>query len=117
MITKRFMTLIGMIFVGFVFLGAFALNGQEDDECISCSKEFALDGCTVIMVGKEASTDGSVISTHTCDCGFCDWTFRYVPPADHKEGATRKIYHTNQFETWPPDTGLKWDKHHHQIKE
>ena len=96
---KRFITLTGMLFVCLAFIGIFAFNGQEEDECVPCLKEFALDGCTVIMVGKDASTDGSVISTHTCDCGFCDWTFRHVPPADHKEGATRKIYHTNQFET------------------
>jgi dipeptidase len=61
------------------------------------------------MVGKKASTDGSVMSTHTCDCGFCDWTWRYVPPADHKPGTKRKIYHFNQFTTKPPSQGLRWD--------
>ena len=28
-----------------------------------------LEACTVVMVGKHASTDGSVMTTHTCDCG------------------------------------------------
>ncbi len=69
------------------------------------------EGCTVIMVGKKASVDGSVMSTHTCDCGFCDWTFRYVPSADHEPGAVRKIYHISQYVTWPPDEGLKWEKY------
>ncbi|MFW6124151.1 MAG: dipeptidase [Acidobacteriota bacterium] len=69
------------------------------------------DGCTVIIVGKEASTDGSVMSTHTCDCGVCDWTWRYVPAQDHEEGSKRKIYHINQFRTWDPDVGLKWEKY------
>lgn len=108
---KKFIALIGMIFICLAFIGIFAFDGQKDEDCISCQREYALDGCTVIMVGKDASTDGSIISTHTCDCGLCDWTFRYVPPADHKEGATRKIYHINQFQTWHPDTGLKWDQH------
>ncbi|MDZ7288414.1 MAG: C69 family dipeptidase [candidate division KSB1 bacterium] len=67
------------------------------------------DQCTVVMVGKKASTDGSVITTHTCDCGFCDWTWRYVPPADHEPGATRKIYYFDQFSTDPPSKGLRWD--------
>ncbi|HOW85360.1 MAG TPA: C69 family dipeptidase [Candidatus Aminicenantes bacterium] len=67
------------------------------------------EGCTVIIVGKDASTDGSVMTTHTCDCGLCDWTFRRVPAADHKPGATRRIYHVSQYRTWPPSEGLKWD--------
>jgi dipeptidase len=68
-----------------------------------------MDKCTVVIVGKDASTDGSVMTTHTCDCGVCDWTFRLVPAADHEPGAKRKIYHINQFHTWPPSQGLKWD--------
>ncbi len=61
------------------------------------------------MVGKAASTDGSTIATHTADCGTCDWTWRHVDAADHKPGATRKIYHINQYKTWPLEQGLKWD--------
>jgi len=67
------------------------------------------EGCTVIMVGKEASTDGSVMTTHAADCGVCDWTWRHVPAADHKPGETRKIYHIHQIRTWPPSEGSKWD--------
>jgi len=67
------------------------------------------EGCTVIMVGKEASTDGSVMTTHAADCGVCDWTWRHVPAADYKSGETRKIYHINQIRTWPPSEGNKWD--------
>ncbi len=67
------------------------------------------EGCTVIMVAKNASVDGSTIATHTCDCGTCDWTWRHVDAADHKPGEKRKIYHINQYKTWPPEQGLKWD--------
>src|SRR4030042_1530972 len=63
------------------------------------------EGCTVIMVGKEASTDGSVMTTHAADCGVCDWTWRHVPAAKHKPGQTRKIYHIHQIRTWPPSEG------------
>ncbi len=67
------------------------------------------EGCTVILVGKKASTDGSVMVTHTADCGMCDWTFRHIPAADHEPGSMRKIYHINQIKTWPPEVGQKWD--------
>jgi len=67
------------------------------------------EACTVIMVGREASTDGSVMSTHAADCGVCDFTWRHVPAADHKPGSTRKLYHIDQIRTWPPSEGLKWD--------
>jgi dipeptidase len=69
----------------------------------------AFENCTVIMVGKTASADGSVMSTHAADCGVCDFTWRHVPAADHKPGEKRRIYHINQVKTWPPSEGLKWD--------
>ncbi len=95
--------LIALIFLGFLFPSqknsGLDLTLSPDDEA----------GCTVIMVGKKASADGSTMATHTCDCGICDWTWRHVPAADHKPGETRKIYHINQYKTWPPEQGLKWD--------
>jgi dipeptidase len=67
------------------------------------------DNCTVIMAGKAATVDGSTITTHTADCGTCDWTWRKVPAADHKPGETRKLFTISQMRTWPPKEGLKWD--------
>ncbi len=64
------------------------------------------EACTVIMVGQAASVDGSTMTTHTCDCGTCDWTWGHVPAADHKPGAVRPIWHINQYTTWPE--GPKW---------
>lgn len=94
----------------FIFLYAGPLiNSQETDLCQKDGVIQEPEGCTSILVGKYASTDGSVMTTHTCDCGMCDWTFRVVPPADYEPGAIRKIYHINQYKTWPPEEGLKWD--------
>ena len=90
-----------------IFTGLPAINGPQEN-CQTC-QEMALDGCTVIIVGKNASTDGSVITTHTCDCGLCDWTWRFIPATDHEPNSMRKIYWINQFRTWPPDGGLKWE--------
>ncbi|MGD0782146.1 MAG: C69 family dipeptidase, partial [Candidatus Aminicenantales bacterium] len=67
------------------------------------------DHCTAILVGQGASADGSVMATHTADCGMCDWTWRKVPAADHKPGEMRKLYHVSQTKAWPPKEGSKWD--------
>ena len=46
--------------------------------------------CTVIVVGKNASTDGSVIISHT-DAGP-DCRVHYVPPQNYKAGAMADIH-------------------------
>jgi dipeptidase len=106
---KKFFMIIGILFLSLGLFGAFSLTDSqgEQDECLITDSPS--EGCTVIIVGKNASVDGSVITTHTCDCGVCDWTWRYIPAADHKPGSMRKIYHINQFKTFPPEEGLKWD--------
>ena len=68
----------------------------------------APDACTVIMVGKDASTDGSVMSTHAADCGVCDFIWRHIPAADHKPTEKRRLYNIDQIRTWPPAEGGKW---------
>jgi dipeptidase len=97
--------IISLIF----FFNVINAQKQADRTKTADHKRMALDGCTVIIVGKKASTDGSVITTHTCDCGLCDWTWRYIPPSDHEEGAMRKIYRIDQFKAFPPSQGLKWE--------
>lgn len=102
---QRFGILLGVFFL----LGVFSsLGSQGKGNNICCADDLAR-GCTVIIVGRGASVDGSVMTTHTCDCGVCDWTWRYIPAADHEPGSMRKIYHINQFKTFPPEEGLKWD--------
>jgi dipeptidase len=83
---------------------------DDVEACVTCRADLAAEACTVIIVGKNASVDGSVMSTHTCDCGVCDWTFRKVPAADWPAGSTRKVYHIDQFFAFDPDVGLKWEK-------
>lgn len=106
---RRLFLVTGMLVVALVLLGTVVFTGQECKLCDSDLLQGTLEGCTVVMVGKGASTDGSVMTTHTCDCSFCDWTWRHVPASDHEPGSVRKIYHINQFETWPPEQGLKWE--------
>jgi dipeptidase len=48
-------------------------------------------GCTSIMVGRLATTDGSVITAHTCDGNYRTW-LNIVPRAKHYQGSKNKIY-------------------------
>jgi dipeptidase len=47
--------------------------------------------CTSIMVGKRASTDGSVMTSHTCDSHRTGSAIQIVPAAQHKPGAERLL--------------------------
>lgn len=47
--------------------------------------------CTDIVVGKTASTDGSVITSHTCD-GRYDSRIQIMPAEDHEPGTMAPVY-------------------------
>ncbi len=49
------------------------------------------DGCTSIQVGRLATTDGSVITCHTCDGRYRQW-LNVVPHQTFAEGAVNKVY-------------------------
>jgi dipeptidase len=106
--TKRLTAVLGAIVLALVLAGHGPASGGQGPQA-AAPDVLTGDSCTSILVGKDASTDGSTMTTHTCDCGTCDWTWRHVPAADHKPGSTRKIYHISQYKTWPPSEGLKWD--------
>lgn len=102
------------LFIGFTLMillltGAQGFISSESEDINKTQIEPFAEHCTVFMVGKKASVDGSVMTTHSADCGMCDWVWRHVPAADYEPGAKRKIYHINQIKTWPPETGGKWE--------
>lgn len=49
------------------------------------------ENCTSIMVGKLASTDGSVMTSHTCDGNYRTW-LEVVPAGTPEKGSMRPIY-------------------------
>lgn len=107
---QKSMIIIACLMSSFILLGTSTLVAQ-DCGCPDPNAEmdeWYSEGCTSVLVGKKASTDGSIMVTHTNDCGICDWSFRYRPPVDHEPGAKRKIYWFNQYETTPPDQGYHW---------
>ncbi len=55
--------------------------------------------CTNFIVGKKASTDGSVIVSYSADSYGCYGVMQHFPAAKHKEGEKRKVYdwETNRY--------------------
>uniref|UniRef100_K3W6W8 Peptidase n=1 Tax=Globisporangium ultimum (strain ATCC 200006 / CBS 805.95 / DAOM BR144) TaxID=431595 RepID=K3W6W8_GLOUD len=52
------------------------------------------DACTMVAVGKRATTDGSTLMAHTDDAGggAADLRLVRVPAQDHANGSTRAVY-------------------------
>ena len=49
------------------------------------------ESCTSIYVGKKASTDGSTMTSHTCDSNFRTW-LDIVPAMEFEKGSLATIY-------------------------
>jgi dipeptidase len=106
---KRLFLVLGFFAIIVILAGVSLIIQARAERSEAFLTDISEGNCTVVMVGKDASVDGSTMATHTADCGICDWTWRHVPAADHKQGEKRKIYHVSQYKTWPPSEGLKWD--------
>ena len=61
------------------------------------------ESCTSIMVGKRASTDGSVITSHTCDGRYRTW-MTIKPAADYKKGTKHEVRKGTMHTVSPSDT-------------
>lgn len=60
------------------------------------------ESCTSIMVGKKASTDGSVMTSHTCDGNYRTW-MDIVPAATYDRDTTVAIYNGRMHTEYPND--------------
>jgi dipeptidase len=58
--------------------------------------------CTTIMVGRLASTDGSVMTSHTCDGNYRTW-LEVVPHAKHEQGTMHPVYWGTLHTEFPGD--------------
>ncbi len=65
------------------------------------------ESCTSIMVGKRASTDGSVITSHTCDGRYRTWMT--IEPAQKAEKGRKHTVRKGTLHTVSPDdtTGVR----------
>lgn len=59
--------------------------------------------CTSIMVGKRASTDGSVITSHTCDGRYRTW-MTVEPARDYRQGSLHTVRKGTMHTTFRDDT-------------
>ena len=74
------------------------INAQDAE-----SQIFDGANCTSIMVGKDASTDGSVMTSHTCDSWYRTWV-RWEKAQKHEKGAVQKIYRGTMHTQNPYDS-------------
>jgi dipeptidase len=49
------------------------------------------ENCTTIMVGRLASTDGSVMTSHSCDGNYRTW-LDIIPHTKHEKGTMHPVY-------------------------
>jgi len=92
-------TVCFFVLSSFLILFSFSFQINEEEE--GFGKPF--QGCTSIMAGRLATTDGSVITAHSCDGNYRTWV-RIEPSHTYPEGATTKIYHGLLH------TETSWDK-------
>lgn len=65
------------------------------------------DACTSIMVGRKASVDGSVMTSHTCDSWYRTW-MEIVPAMDYPRDTVMSIYEgTMHTEHSRDQTGIR----------
>ena len=68
---------------------------------------FEGQSCTSILVGRKASTDGSVVTSHTCDGRYRTWAYM-EPAADHAKGDVQDICRGTMHTSFRGDTtGVK----------
>ena len=65
-----------------------SVSAQVDEQTMEGMRRMS---CTSIMVGKKASTDGSVITSHTCDSWYRTW-MEMVSAKDYKKDTVTAIY-------------------------
>ena len=73
-----------LLLASLLLLGLSATAQDENERLVGAN-------CTSIMVGKKATTDGSVITSHTCDGRYRTW-MRWESAADHEKGEMYKVY-------------------------
>ncbi len=78
------------------FLSAILMMAIAVTVCAQ-DQERMTEACTSIMVGRLASTDGSVITSHTCDARYRTW-MEVVPARDYERDTVTAVY-KNRFHT------------------
>jgi dipeptidase len=78
-----------------------ACSGEPGDPNCGCDPEVQDCGCTSIEVSKGASTDGSVMTAHSCDGNYRTWL--QIEPARTNAPGTMKPIYWGLLHTETPD--------------
>lgn len=74
------------------------------------------ESCTSIMVGKKATTDGSVITSHTCDSWYRTWV-NMVPAESYERDTVMNIYDGRMHTEFVADqTNVKSRGKYHKLE-
>jgi len=82
---------LALILTLFLVTAIFLVSSQNPNKGFIDIDEWDT-GCTSIMVGKLASTDGSVMTAHSCDGNYRTWV-KIEPHSKYAKGVKTKIYH------------------------
>lgn len=75
------------------------------------------ESCTSIMVGKKATTDGSVITSHTCDSWYRTWV-NMVPAESYERDTVMNIYDGRMHTEFVADqTNVKSRGKYHKLEK
>ena len=76
------------LLIGFLFIFRFGITQVDQSDWVGIYP----DGCTSITVGKKASADGSVFTSHTDDSHRTRSNIFIQPAEDHQAGSTTTMY-------------------------
>lgn len=88
---KKIWKRLGLLSFIALFPVLLLLSSQPSNTNVEAWEDWE-DGCTSILVGKLASTDGSVMTAHTCDGNYRTWV-KMEPHLKHSKTEKAKIYH------------------------
>jgi len=77
--------------LGDLYSGPVCENPSEDGSGCGCGAPDSDCGCTSIQVSKGASTDGSVMTAHSCDGNYRTW-LQIEPRKEFPAGSVKPIY-------------------------
>jgi len=74
-----------------IFVLCFSIRANSQYTDIETDAPGYAENCTTIMVGKLASTDGSVMTSHSCDGNYRTW-LEILPGQKFEKGVTHPVY-------------------------
>ncbi len=94
--------LTSKIFSLFILFSSISVSQEREEDMYR-------ESCTSIMLGKDATDDGSVITAHTCDAYYRTW-LNFEPAQDFTKDTTENIYWGTMH------TSSEWSKNGLELK-